>query len=137
MWLQWQVTKTIRVLPENYFQREKLETVFLTEVDIAGDKSRMTSASVLKDCWIQASNEVGVDILDYGVEDCRNLLDDHSDHSVVELESKTILATESSLMISMRVGNQILRATIGDQPGIILVTGSLHIVSSVLRFIQR
>lgn len=115
----------------------KLEAVFLTEVDIAGDKSRMTSASVLKDCWIQASKEVGVDIVDDGVEDFLSSLDDQSVHSVVKPESKTILATESSLKISMRVGNQILRARMGDQPGIIVVTGSLHIVSSVLRSIQQ
>ncbi|KAI8540455.1 hypothetical protein RHMOL_Rhmol09G0265000 [Rhododendron molle] len=115
----------------------KLEAVFLTEVDIAGDKSRMTSASVLKDCWIQASKEVGVDIVDDGVEDFHSSLDDQSVHSVVKPESKTILATESSLKISMRVGNQILRARMGDQPGIIVVTGSLHIVSSVLRSIKQ
>ncbi|XP_058182695.1 dihydrofolate synthetase isoform X1 [Rhododendron vialii] len=115
----------------------KLEAVFLTEVDIAGDKSRMTSASVLKDCWIQASKEGGVDIVDNGVEDFRSSLDDQSVHSVVKPECKTILATERSLMTSMRVGNQILQARMGDQPGIIVVTGSLHIVSSVLRFIQQ
>ncbi|KAG5533859.1 hypothetical protein RHGRI_027901 [Rhododendron griersonianum] len=115
----------------------KLEAVFLTEVDIAGDKSRMTFASVLKDCWIQASKEVGVDIVDDGVQDFRSSLDDQSVHSVDKPESKTILATESSLKISMRVGNQILRARMGDQPGIIVVTGSLHIVSSVLRSIQQ
>lgn len=97
----------------------------------------MTSASVLKDCWIQASKEVGVDIVDDGVEDFCSSLEDQSVHSVVKPESKTILATESSLKISMRVGNQILRARMGDQPGIIVVTGSLHIVSSVLRSIQQ
>ena len=114
----------------------KLEAVFLTEVDIAGDKSRMTSASVLKDCWVQASKEVGVNILEYGSVECQNLLEDQSVHSAVEPESKTILTTESSLMNSMQVGNRILRARTRDQSGIILVTGSLHIVSSVLHLIQ-
>ncbi|KAL6972063.1 dihydrofolate synthase [Sarracenia purpurea var. burkii] len=113
----------------------KLDAVFLTEVDIAGDKSRITSASSLKDCWVRASREVGVDILDHGVADCQNLLDNPS-VCTVELERKIILTTESSLMNSLRVGNQILRARKGDQLGTIVVTGSLHIVSSVLRFIQ-
>lgn len=97
----------------------------------------MTAASVLKECWIQASKEVGVDTVDNGVEGFPSSLDDQSFHSVAKPASKTILATESSLMTSMEVGNQILQARMGDQPGIIVVTGSLHIVSSVLRFIQQ
>ncbi|PSS32343.1 Dihydrofolate synthetase [Actinidia chinensis var. chinensis] len=114
----------------------KLEAVFLTEVDIAGDKSRMTSASILKDCWVQASKVVGVNILEYGIVECQNLLEDQSVHSAVEPESKIILITESSLMNSMQIGNQILRARTRNQSGIIVVTGSLHIVSSVLHLIQ-
>ncbi|KAF5947565.1 hypothetical protein HYC85_013522 [Camellia sinensis] len=116
----------------------KLEAIFLTEVDIAGDKARMTPASLLKDSWIQASKEAGINILDYGVTVCRKLLEDQSVHSANELESKTILSAEMSLMDAMRVGNKILRArTAGDdQSGIIVVTGSLHIVSSVLGLIQ-
>ncbi|KAL7214154.1 hypothetical protein ACSBR1_026553 [Camellia fascicularis] len=116
----------------------KLEAIFLTEVDIAGDKVRMTPASLLKDSWILASKEAGIKILDYGVSVCQKLLEDQSVHSANELESKTILSAEMSLMDAMRVGNKILRArTAGDdQSGIIVVTGSLHIVSSVLGFIQ-
>ncbi|CAL5405247.1 unnamed protein product [Camellia sinensis] len=117
---------------------KKLEAIFLTEVDIAGDKARMTPASLLKDSWIQASKEAGINILDYGVTVCRKLLEDQSVHSANELESKTILSAEMSLMDAMRIGNKILRArTAGDdQSGIIVVTGSLHIVSSVLGLIQ-
>ncbi|KAL7183656.1 hypothetical protein ACSBR2_025943 [Camellia fascicularis] len=116
----------------------KLEAIFLTEVDIAGDKARMTPASLLKDSWILASKEAGIKILDYGVSVCQKLLEDQSVHSANELESKTILSAEMSLMDAIRVGNKILRArTAGDdQSGIIVVTGSLHIVSSVLGLIQ-
>lgn len=116
----------------------KLEAIFLTEVDIAGDKARMTPASLLKDSWIQASKEAGINILNYGVSVCRKLLEDQPVHFANELESKTILSAEMSLMDAMRFGNKILRArTAGDdQSGIIVVTGSLHIVSSVLGFIQ-
>ncbi|XVF10011.1 hypothetical protein REPUB_Repub07fG0147500 [Reevesia pubescens] len=39
------------------------EAVFLTEADIAGGTSRTTSASVLRDCLIQASSELGLKVL--------------------------------------------------------------------------
>lgn len=48
----------------------------------------------------------------------------------------TILAAESSLTSCLRMGNQILKARLGDESGIIVVTGSLHIVSSVLSFVR-
>jgi hypothetical protein len=51
---------------------------------------------------------------------------------VFKLENGTILAAESSLMVSLKVANQILREKTGIQSGIIVVTGSLHIVSLVL-----
>ena len=44
----------------------------------------------------------------------------------------TILGAESSLMASLKATNQILRERAGNQSGIIVVTGSLHIVSMVL-----
>jgi len=52
--------------------------------------------------------------------------------SVSNLENGTILAAESSLTVSLKVANQILREGTGIQSGIIVVTGSLHIVSLVL-----
>ncbi|XP_059629098.1 dihydrofolate synthetase isoform X2 [Cornus florida] len=116
---------------------KQLEAVFLTEVDIAGDKSRMTSASLLKGCWIQATKEVGIDILDHGIVEYQKWFEDQPVHSEGESECKTILSAETSLIDSMRIGNQILRARTGDQSGVIVVTGSLHIVSMVLGSISK
>lgn len=107
----------------------QLEAVFLTEVSIAGDNSRTTSSSLLKDHWIQASRQLGTDIIDHGVAEYRDFLKSQS-------VGKIILTAESSFMASMRVGHQILQARTGDQLGIIVVTGSLHVVSSVLGSIQ-
>ncbi|KAF3970524.1 hypothetical protein CMV_005793 [Castanea mollissima] len=44
----------------------ELEAVLLTEADIAGGNSQTTSASLLRDCWIQASKELGIDIVHDG-----------------------------------------------------------------------
>ncbi|XP_075633508.1 dihydrofolate synthetase-like [Castanea sativa] len=44
----------------------ELEAVLLTEADIVGGNSRTTSASLLRDCWIQASKELGIDIVHDG-----------------------------------------------------------------------
>ena len=105
----------------------QLEAVFLTEVNIAGDRSRTTPATLLKDCWVQASKEAGINILDNGVAE--------SVCSGSETESRTVLSAESSLLASMHAGNQILRATNGNQQGIVVVTGALHVVSMVLRLL--
>ncbi|XP_010662583.1 dihydrofolate synthetase isoform X1 [Vitis vinifera] len=110
----------------------QLEAVFLTEVNIAGAKSRTTSASMLRDCWIQASKELGINTLHDGMEEYQKLFENQSFCSAGESKHKTILAAENSLLVSLRVGNQILRARTRDQTSIIVITGSLHIVSTVL-----
>lgn len=116
---------------------ERLEGVFLTEVSIAGSNSRTTSSSQLKDCWIQASKETGSSILEYHVEEYIDFLKNHSVHSAQEINRKPLLFSNSSLVASMRAAHQILKTRTGDQPGIIVVTGSLHLVSSVLDYLQN
>ncbi|XP_059434077.1 dihydrofolate synthetase isoform X1 [Corylus avellana] len=110
----------------------QLEAVFLTEANIAGGKSRTTSASLLRDCWIQASKELGIGIVHNGPAKSKQVFKEQLAYSVSKLENGTILAAESSLMVSLKVANQILRERTGVQSGIIVVTGSLHIVSLVL-----
>ncbi|KAK6925947.1 Mur ligase, central [Dillenia turbinata] len=114
-----------------------MEAVFLTEVNIAGDKSRTTSASNLRDCWIQASKELGVDVLDDRIGEYEKNCEDKSDSAVGKLESKMLVVAGSSLQDSMRSGYQILNLKKGNNLGIIVVTGSLHIVSSLLSSIHN
>lgn len=110
----------------------KIEVVFLTEADIAGGKSRIASASSLQESWVLASKELGISILHDGMAEYEKVFKDQSVCSTGVLEQRTILASESSLPVSMRVVDQILRARTRDQSRIIVVTGSLHIVSAVL-----
>lgn len=51
----------------------------------------------------------------------------------VELEDTTILASGYSVADSMNIANGILGRRPGKDSGVIAVTGSLHVVSSVLQ----
>ncbi|KAK4487342.1 hypothetical protein RD792_006044 [Penstemon davidsonii] len=108
-----------------------LEAVYFTEVDIAGDSSRTTSASLLKDSWIQASKEMGINFLDCNTEEYESLGDQYF-KSAQKTGCESILFVEGSLAAAMRFGNEILRNKSKSQCGIAVVTGSLHIVSAVL-----
>ncbi|GAB2221941.1 hypothetical protein Droror1_Dr00013137 [Drosera rotundifolia] len=106
---------------------QQLEAVCLTEVDVAGDKYRTASASMLKVSWLNASKEQGAVIAHV----FQGLTNGWSLESARE-SNGTILVAESSLTSSLRIAGQILDARRGDGQGIIVITGSLHIVSSVL-----
>ncbi|XP_030484564.2 dihydrofolate synthetase isoform X1 [Cannabis sativa] len=110
----------------------KIEAVLLTEASIAGGKSRTTSTSFLRDCWIQASNELGLATLQVEMEEPRELLKDQFYGSVSDQETKIVLVSEPSCLSSLQIANHILRGRTGNGSGIVVVTGSLHIVSSVL-----
>ncbi|KAF6172997.1 hypothetical protein GIB67_006373 [Kingdonia uniflora] len=106
--------------------------VFLTKVNIAGAKSRMTSASILKDAWVKAASELGVGFLDVGIETNEKKLDDQSGFSAREFESRSVIVIGGSVEDSMKSADLILKAKTEGQSGIIVVTGSLHIVSLLL-----
>ncbi|XP_039062907.1 LOW QUALITY PROTEIN: dihydrofolate synthetase-like [Hibiscus syriacus] len=110
----------------------QLDAIFLTEVDIAGGISRTTSASVLRDCWMQASRELGINVLHDRMMEYRELFEDKFSFSTRGSKHETILASEKSLSDSMRLANQILRERTRNGSGILVVTGSLHIVAKVL-----
>lgn len=101
-----------------------VDAVCFTEVDIAGDKLRTTSSSFLKDTWKQACTDIG-----------RNYLDSNT----LKHESgghHPILFMERSLTDSVELGNEVLGTKSGNKHGIIVFTGSLHIVSAVLGSIK-
>ncbi|XP_073129992.1 dihydrofolate synthetase isoform X2 [Henckelia pumila] len=108
-----------------------LEAVVFTEVDIAGDKSRTASASLLKDSWIEASREMGIDFLYRGT----TKYEDQCTPSTQIRGSRPILFAEGSLEDSLSFGHRILDAK--SCGGIIIFTGSLHIVSAVLGHLQE
>ncbi|XP_010671519.1 dihydrofolate synthetase isoform X2 [Beta vulgaris subsp. vulgaris] len=101
---------------------------------LMGDKSRSASALFLKDVWTKTCKELGTEyIYKDSVEYLKQL--DASVHSIGKSNKMTITA-ESSITNCLKAGNRILKARVGEQPGIVVVTGSLHIVSSMLATIQ-
>ncbi|KZV36446.1 putative dihydrofolate synthetase [Dorcoceras hygrometricum] len=106
-----------------------LEAVVFTAVNIAGDKSRTASASQLRDSWIQASRDMGIDIICCGT----TKHEDQCTPSTRKSGRQPILFAESSFEDSMSFGHSILHA---KSCGIIVFTGSLHIVSAVLGHLQ-
>ncbi|GLT76301.1 hypothetical protein SLA2020_479710 [Shorea laevis] len=110
----------------------QLEAVFLTEANIAGGKSRTTAAPFLRDCWLQASKELGINVLHNGTAEYGELFKDKLVSSAMEFRDGLVLVAENSLAVSLDVANQILQERSANRTGILVVTGSLHIVSSVL-----
>ncbi|KDP22174.1 hypothetical protein JCGZ_26005 [Jatropha curcas] len=115
-----------------FFLGKNLGAVFLTEADIAGGKSRTTTASSLRDCWVQASEELGINILHDGMTEYQELCTKQLVYSAREMEGRVLLVAEKSLEVSLRDANEFLKGKTGNESRALVVTGSLHIVSSVL-----
>ncbi|PPD66108.1 hypothetical protein GOBAR_DD37017 [Gossypium barbadense] len=122
---------------KEFLSGKQLEAVFLTEADIAGGTSRTTSATALRDCWIQASRELGIEVLHDRMTRYRELFEDNFISSTRDSKHETIVAAQNSLSDSLRFANQILRERTRNELGILVVTGSLHIVSLVLASLNR
>ncbi|XP_074328985.1 dihydrofolate synthetase isoform X2 [Apium graveolens] len=118
-------------------QVRQLDAVILTEVSIAGDNSRSTPSSLLKDSWILASEDVGVEICDFGLAKCIPFLEKQVNSTTKKQEHRTIALVESSHEDTLKIVNQMLRTRGDHADNIVAVTGSLHIVSSVLGYLQR
>lgn len=108
-----------------------LDAVLFTEVSIAGDKSRTTSIASLRGSWIQASKGIGIHTLNYRIGEHEHYMDQEI-HPDERLDCQGILFAEGSLKACLKSGCQILARRTKSQSGIIVITGSLHVVSAVL-----
>ncbi|KAL8142478.1 hypothetical protein V2J09_015510 [Rumex salicifolius] len=93
---------------------QRLEAVFLTEVSIAGGKSRTTPASVLRDSWIRASKELEISIIHDKMPEYQELVNNPTLKLNTKLD-KTVLTAESSLTTCLKMGDQILKARHWDE----------------------
>ncbi|KAI0524213.1 hypothetical protein KFK09_003577 [Dendrobium nobile] len=110
--------------------------VILTETSIAGSRFRTVSASNLKEVWFRAATNLGINVLDLGT---INQWKTDGFPNVFSGQMKTnhsqvlLIALPNALVgDSMQVADELLRYRTGQKPHLIAVTGSLHIVSSVL-----
>ncbi|KAJ8478941.1 hypothetical protein OPV22_022668 [Ensete ventricosum] len=111
------------------------ELILLTEVSIAGGRSRIALASTLKDAWTRALLESGADFVDIGITDDEKAIDDRDSCSLITSDpNKVMLASceNASIVDSVKLADQLLKSRSRDQPALLVVTGSLHVVSSLL-----
>ncbi|XP_078174689.1 folylpolyglutamate synthetase family protein isoform X1 [Carex rostrata] len=105
----------------------KPDLVLLTEVNIAGGKSRAISAVYLKEIWIQAAQDIGIDVFDLGV--ISPELEEVPDRS------RPVFAVCSNAPIKDQItlSSKLIQAREKRyEPGLVCVTGSLHVGSSLL-----
>ncbi|TVU02679.1 hypothetical protein EJB05_51817, partial [Eragrostis curvula] len=119
------------------------DIVLLTEASIAGGNSRTMPASSLKELWIAAAQDQGIDHMDIGTvsgmetPECIGNLASSSSSS-----GKCMLIGCQDAPFSrglIKVASQLLesRGADGAAPGLICVTGSLHLVASVLQHLEQ
>ncbi|KAF5176031.1 Dihydrofolate synthetase [Thalictrum thalictroides] len=108
------------------------KAVILTEVGIAGDRARMTPATLLKDVWLQAALELGIDVTDIWMETDEKFQVEQSGCSPEKVKTTTTITIGASVEESMKIADHILRLGKVDRPRLVVVTGSLHIVSHAL-----
>lgn len=108
------------------------DVVLLTEVSIAGSKSRMTPSSSLKTSCVQGAMDLGIDVTDIGEITHAKSMDGLLISSKENPNAMLIGCATESTVISMKAANELLKSIRGSKNGLIVVTGSLHIVSSVL-----
>ncbi|XP_030536061.1 dihydrofolate synthetase isoform X2 [Rhodamnia argentea] len=111
----------------------RLEAVVLTEVDIAGGNARTTPSTLLRDCWIQESERMGIAVLHDKMPEYQESFGDGSECSLIGMEDKVIVtAADGSLADSLHAANRFLKRKARKEPALLVVTGSLHMVTSAL-----
>ncbi|THU53531.1 hypothetical protein C4D60_Mb10t15380 [Musa balbisiana] len=116
------------------------ELILLTEVSIAGGRSRIALASTLKEAWTKALLESGADLVDIGIMDDEKAIEDHGSCSLITSDpNKMMLASckNASILDSVKLADQLLKSRSRDQPALIVITGSLHVVSSLLAALRH
>uniref|UniRef100_A0ACD5X2A2 Uncharacterized protein n=1 Tax=Avena sativa TaxID=4498 RepID=A0ACD5X2A2_AVESA len=121
--------------------------VLLTKVRIAGGTARSMPASALKDIWLGVAHDQGIQCADIG-----SIAVDESPDSISHLAAASSLRSDKpTLLIGcayapvscdlMKAASCLLQQGLGAEGGtrrgLICVTGSLHMVSSVLQQLQQ
>ncbi|MCO5586968.1 hypothetical protein L7F22_040913 [Adiantum nelumboides] len=99
--------------------------VVVTETMVAGGKHRMTSASVLADCWSKAAKVKKMEVSPTRIQDDNK---SKADSVLTITESQSVVSAIKKASDHLSEGNK---------KGVVCVTGSLHAVSEVLSFLKK
>ncbi|KAJ6805365.1 dihydrofolate synthetase isoform X1 [Iris pallida] len=111
----------------------KPDIVLLTEVHIAGGRSRATPALTLKDSWVRCVLDLGLDILDLGTIS-KEKAAGHSPRSTAKKTIVLAICEDASVHEAVKVADSLLQSTDRNKSGLIVATGSLHVASSLLAY---
>jgi len=124
------------------------DVVLLTEASIAGGASRAMPALSLKEIWMTAARDLGISCVDIGTingaeapEHITNLA--ASSSSFDGKPTVMIGCQDDTVPFScdlIRAASQLILESGGSDdpsPGLVCVTGSLHLVASVLQHLER
>ncbi|KAF3794601.1 Dihydrofolate synthetase [Nymphaea thermarum] len=104
------------------------DIVVFTETSIAGSRSRAMTVSSLKEIWTEVAKKLEIDFQDLGMIKHKNQLPSDVNKSRV-----CFVGCESeSVKVPITLASALLRCRMGHGHGVIIVTGSLHIVGAVL-----
>ncbi|XP_031500277.1 dihydrofolate synthetase isoform X3 [Nymphaea colorata] len=104
------------------------DIVVFTETSIAGSRSRAMTVSSLKEIWTQLAKKLEIDFQDLGMIKHKNQLPPDVNKSRVCF----VGCKSESVKVPITLASALLRCRMGHGHGVIIVTGSLHIVGAVL-----
>ncbi|KAL6643728.1 hypothetical protein ACP70R_018494 [Stipagrostis hirtigluma subsp. patula] len=127
---------------EQLLSGQRPDIVLLTEVSIAGGTSRAMPASSLKELFIAAAHDRAIDCMDIGTVSGMETPEHINDLAGSSLSSgkPMLIGCGDGLFSSdlIKAASQLLESRgDGAAPGLICVTGSLHIVAAVLQQLAR
>ncbi|CAL5071874.1 unnamed protein product [Urochloa decumbens] len=123
------------------------DVVLLTEASIAGGASRAMPAPSLKEIWMSAARDLGINCVDIGTISGTET----PEHIANLATSSSSFAGKPTVMIGcqdktpfscnlIRAASQLILESRGrgdTSPGLVCVTGSLHVVATVLQHLER
>ncbi|ONM33397.1 dihydrofolate synthetase isoform X1 [Zea mays] len=119
------------------------DVVLLTEASIAGGSSRAMPASSLKEVWIAAARHRGIEYVDIGgisgTETLEHIADLLGSPSLSSRRKPMVIGCQDMGPFSWNLiiaASQLLESR-GRAPGLICVTGSLHLVGAILQKLGR
>lgn len=117
------------------------KVAILTEVSVAGGNSRTTTATSLSRIWTQTAGECNLSVIDWSEtqNNCSNInCSDQNIRSSFTDQPGLLVAIESeSVEYAVKKANKLLELVSNQSSGIICVTGSLHVVSTVISCIHN
>lgn len=116
------------------------KVVVFTEVSVAGGNSRTTTAASLSRIWTQIAGERNLSVIDWTEtqNNCSSITRSNQNLQSSFTDQPGLLVSKQSESVenAVKKANELLELVSNQSSGIICVTGSLHVVSTVISCIR-